>query len=392
MGVRKRILLAVDTGNSMTKANWGTVSAHNPMEQNNEFYISKNLKDGYGEEDIIIPDTEVIDINTAGIPKSVVFTLDSENASLKEFLGLPVRVHGGSDVVIQHEHDVVRPTTGSKAEQATTYYSIFSLLYRIAKITGASELDVVLGTCLPLADVELDKDVLDECLIGCHMLGNDVKVNIMKNYPVGECFASSISMTFGMNGSRKDIAGFLSKGKYLVVNIGAGTTDVALFNNMQFVKGSKDTFTIGGNTIRELLISELYKRYRFRISVNAAEQAIKTGKVDIGSKIVSVPELVEEVKRKFSLQLMDTIKRYLTQISQALPELTAVVCVGGGALEGKYVKEEEERIILSTTSYLSDYVKVNAPFTEVLVHSKPRFADADGCWIVLCTKEKTTNK
>ena len=187
-------------------------------------------------------------------------------------------------------------------------------------------------------------------------------------------------------------ARFLSKGKYLVVNIVAGTTDVALFNNMQFVKGSKDTFPIGGNTIRELLISELYKRYRFRISVNAAEQAIKTGKVDIGSKIVSVPELVEEVKRKFSLQLMDTIKRYLTQISQALPELTAVVCVGGGALEGKYVKEEEERIILSTTSYLSDYVKVNAPFTEVLVHSKPRFADADGCWIVLCTKEKTTNK
>lgn len=390
MSISKKVLLAIDVGNSMTKANWGTsVNTHQTMEQNNEFYVT-------GTDVLDTIDTSEIgsedDLTTSETPTSVVFTLDSNNQNLKDFLDLPKRVFGGTDAVIQYEHTVIRPSQGSKADMETTYYSIFSILYRISNILGGvDELNVSLGVCLPLADVDMDKDSLESRLVGTHKLGNGEKtitINILKTYSVGECFASSISTLYTMNGKKKaKLDPSLTDGKYVVVNIGAGTTDVALFNNGKFVEGSKDTFQIGGNNVREMLITELYKKFRFRVALQSAETAIATGKVKVGSRYVKVLSTIDKVKRAFSVQLMDLVKRYLTQISQPLQELGAVLCVGGGALEGNYEDESGITPIESTASYINDYVLETSPFTKVIVHDNPRYADADGCWIILCVKE-----
>ncbi len=385
----KKILLAVDVGNSLTKANWGTSpTKHFAMEQNNEFFVTDIESIDNSEIPFGVEESDVVE---NALPKSIHFVLESENEELKHFLELPVKVYGGTDAVIQHEHTVQRPAMGSKVDQRTTYYSIFSMLYRISRILDVDEMAVKLGVCLPLADVDIDKDLLELRLLGTHYISGDtkVKVNIEKQFSIGECFASSVSMLFTMTGKRKEkLDPALSNGKYIVVNIGAGTTDVALFNNVQFVEGSKDTFNIGGNTIREMLISDLNRRFRYRISVQSAEEAVKTGKIRIGANVIDVLDTVIDIKKKFSLQLMDNIKRYLIQISQPLQELSAVVCVGGGALEGEYTNDSgNSSKILSTASYISNYVQENAQFTKVIVHSNPRYADADGCWIILCAKQ-----
>ena len=80
----------------------------------------------------------------------------------------------------------------------------------------------------------------------------------------------------------------------IAFDIGAGTTNVVVFKNLTFVEGKKDTYSIGGNTVRELFIEKYDSEYKFTPNIDNAEQACVTGWLTQGTRKINVSHLLND--------------------------------------------------------------------------------------------------
>lgn len=153
------------------------------------------------------------------------------------------------------------------------------------------------------------------------------------------------------------------EGYVLVLDIGAGTTDVALFLNMELIESSKDTFNRGGNTVSSLVFNEIRKKYRFAPPQKDMEKIIKTGQLAEGSITHDVSAIVTKAKNEYSSATTSDIRQYLERMAVALPVVKGLLVAGGGALPSMY---EGKVVSPSMAEVLVGYLKQLAPRIEAL--------------------------
>lgn len=122
-------------------------------------------------------------------------------------------------------------------------------------------------------------------------------------------------------------------GYVLVLDIGAGTTDVVLILDGALVQNSKDTFKIGGNTVDSIVRNEIKKRYGF--SPKNLESVVATGVLVEGSTTHDVTDILDAAKDKYSKNLSENIKQYLERVMLEMQEIKGVLVIGGGALQSE---------------------------------------------------------
>lgn len=130
-------------------------------------------------------------------------------------------------------------------------------------------------------------------------------------------------------------------GKYLertilVLDIGAGTTDLIMIVNGEVVDGSKATISYGGLNVRAKAKKLIKAKYHYdNISDSELEVAISTGKLKDGSVYRDVSEYVMHAKREVSKALVAEIQDYLQSIDFSLRSVEDALIVGGGTLGGE---------------------------------------------------------
>lgn len=390
--------VSIDIGNSLTKVVYRNhQKVLTKMSLPNAFHINKKTQTKKAVPDINsgvtfdVPDTDIIEISR--IDFDYVRT-EETNQQLAEMLELTpeeskLRVIGGEVAETQFYDELERPLLVDKVSQRVSYISVLSTLNAISNIDGGDNTFNIIIT-LPLNETSTERTgLVEKRLIGKHILETDGElreINILNVFTIGECFSSSVSYHYDVNSAkRRNIPQPLLDGTYLVVNMGAGTSDLALFNKGRFVERSKSTLNVAGNTVREMLIEAFNDKYRVRPSIQSAETAIKTGEMRVGSKTIDVYDMVLEVKSAMSLQLLEGIKKYCIGRSIDIRSLSCLVCTGGGALEGTFKTSDGVRVIPSNVYYLKRFIENSAEFTEVLVMEHPRWDDAVGAYIVLNT-------
>lgn len=150
-------------------------------------------------------------------------------------------------------------------------------------------------------------------------------------------------------------------GYVLVLDIGAGTTDVALFKDMELIERSKDTFKLGGNTVASIISNDLKKRYGF--TPNNMKRVITEGLLEEGSEVHPVEDIVTAAKDHYSKSLMEEIRQYLERIMVDMPVIKGLLVAGGGALpsirDGQEVSPAMARVLMG-------YLNTLAPKMEPL--------------------------
>lgn len=119
-------------------------------------------------------------------------------------------------------------------------------------------------------------------------------------------------------------------GNVLILDIGAGTTDVVMIKDTELVLDSKDTFSLGGNTVEAQLIKLIRQKYGY--TPTDATSIVSTGELQDGSIVQDVSDLVTSAKGMYSKMLMNHITRYLERMSMSMREVKGVLVVGGGSL------------------------------------------------------------
>ncbi len=120
------------------------------------------------------------------------------------------------------------------------------------------------------------------------------------------------------------------KGYVLVLDIGAGTTDVVLILDTTLVQNSKDTFKIGGNTVESIVRNEIKKKFGF--NPKSLDAVIATGVLTEGTQTHLVMDILDAAKDKYSKALMEQIRQYLERMMLDMPEIKGVLVIGGGSL------------------------------------------------------------
>lgn len=154
------------------------------------------------------------------------------------------------------------------------------------------------------------------------------------------------------------------EGYVLILDIGAGTTDIALFLDMELIENSKDTFNRGGNTVQSFISNEIRKRYRFAPTPPMLEEIVRTGKLKEGSIQHDVSDIVTKAKEQYSKAMMEDIRQYLERMSIALPIVKGLLVVGGGALAT--TDEFGNELSPPMSKVLIQYLQTLAPHLEAL--------------------------
>lgn len=150
-------------------------------------------------------------------------------------------------------------------------------------------------------------------------------------------------------------------GYVLVLDIGAGTTDVALFLDMELVERSKDTFNRGGNTVESIIRNELKKKFGF--VPTSMQRVISEGILEEGTTLHDVSDIVTMAKDTYSKAMLEDLRQYLERMTIPMQAVKGLLVAGGGSLpsirDGQVVSPAMAEVLMG-------YLKTLAPRMEAL--------------------------
>lgn len=145
----------------------------------------------------------------------------------------------------------------------------------------------------------------------------------------------------------------------LVIDVGAGTTDLTFIDQMQPVAGSYDSYPLGGNNIASRVANLIDLKLGRRVSRHALEEALSTGYLTSGaSKKDDITPLIESATRETVAKAAAQIKQTFTRISIDPQELNYVLIVGGGSLPRGKAETSFAQAIVEELRSIAPYIEL----------------------------------
>lgn len=242
----------------------------------------------------------------------------------------------------------------------------------IAKWTGfnPSELDITwnLTVLLPADDMELGAKHMAELAKSIQVIDFEMprlkrelaiqKVNIL---PEGYC--AFLGAVFERSGIiRRGYEKVMEPDTLtLIVDIGAGTTDLSIVNGGRLITNSKYTEPVGGNNVEGKLRQMLRHKNIPRVSSSKITQACETGLLEQGVKRYDVHDELNLAKKEVASELVQMIKEYQDYSNVRLPDVSYILVCGGGSM----TVEEDERMA-PITDYIIEFLKELTDGLELL--------------------------
>lgn len=121
-------------------------------------------------------------------------------------------------------------------------------------------------------------------------------------------------------------------GNVLVIDIGAGTTDIVNIKDTELVVASKDTLKEGGNVIESDMKQRIARKFDYTPDDEAMRIALETGILEKGMDKLPVEDMVCEAKESLGFVLKNFLMDYLNRSSIDIQSVKGILVVGGGAL------------------------------------------------------------
>lgn len=136
--------------------------------------------------------------------------------------------------------------------------------------------------------------------------------------------------------------------RVLILDIGAGTTELLLVDKNTMIESSRTTIRKGCINIISKIKALVEAQFGFEVTFEDAERAAKTGILTVGRRQYEVIDSVNEARRDVASALVSSMNSYLSSISIPLSTIEDLLVFGGGVMneEGtglnsvaKYIKE-----------------------------------------------------
>lgn len=227
------------------------------------------------------------------------------------------------------------------------------------------ELSWTVVTLLPPGDLDNGKDKLasivkaiDSIDILYPQVNLPVKTNNVYVFPEGYCAYAGVVYDKGHT-FRGDYQ-FLTEETVLVIDIGAGTTDICMIKDNKLVQNSKYTIDLGGNNV-EKKVKDYLLQDGLMLDVKDVQTGIIKGFVKDGAKKVSIIDYVNNAKRDVAGGIIRNIIDYLESKDINTRTIGYVLICGGGS-----INDSEAPEINSLSNNIMEQFKQFVPNSEVI--------------------------
>ena len=242
---------------------------------------------------------------------------------------------------------LIKPTAiQPKAESSTTVLAREVIFYHAYHVLGN-----LVGVPMKNLDVTWDIIVLSPPL---HMALKDKLIDIFSNPAplnvtvpvrisispaigkvkvVPEGVAAFFAVVFDKHLKVKPEYQNLGTESVMIVDIGAGTTDVCVIEQYRAIEDTMDTYPIGGNNVYQQ-VGKILKAEGRNIREDLLMNGVVSGIVTDGRSEVDITDKVNAVKVKISQALKNNIRRSFESNLYDPRGIQFLMVIGGGALEG----------------------------------------------------------
>ena len=271
----------------------------------------------------------------------------------------------GALVENAHRMTSVRPTgLEKKYESAISRVTISLALYKATGIIArhfSEDIDKIqiqwrLVILMPPNDVKQAKGLVDDLKatteVDVAYPAYHIDLEILGVRILAEGLAAYIGCMYVNSKSiRKGYAQYM-KGSVLIVDIGAGTTDLCIIDNGHLVGNSKETISVGGTKIQTKLNQYFSSNSAIgRLDAGTVRAAAETGSLTLGAREIDVSEQLQGIKEEVAEELSRDIVDYFESISFPLNSLSYILVVGGGSIANDNVKSIGEMLLTQITKF-----------------------------------------
>ncbi len=364
--------LIVDIGNSSTKGmvlfgkneKTGKFNARQ-FEISNVFGIVQN--ENYEVTDDYNPSTStILSIDTVLNGNSIRGHFSNGELQEKEFYQSVIRP---SARLKKYDND----TTALSIRMAFLY--AYKALLKMTGVSDFSELNInwEVITLLPPGDIDLGKDKMTAIVKGVDRVdcvypkcSFKVKIDTVTILPEGFCAYAGIVYDNGLvfrQGYK-----YLTENTVLVLDIGAGTTDILLIKDNKQVKQSRFTIDQGGNNIESKVKVHL-NQLGYSLDPRAITEGVITGKIKVGSKTVDIVDDINNAKEVVAGNIISSVVEYLESADIRTSSIGYLIICGGGSIDDatdKGIRSLSDLILDKFKAYVPNAEKVKIPEHEVL--------------------------
>lgn len=268
----------------------------------------------------------------------------------------------------------IEPKTDQQVTELSLNLVIMKAMLELEKLynVAVSELDVTFNISVLLPPLEHDtnednlKNIIRktthiEALVP-KQVDLQFKIADVNVYPEG--FAAFFGALFKEeNGELVEVPENTqyTSGYILVLDIGAGTTDVVIIKDSELLLSSKDTFPLGGNTVDSYVANQCRKEFGF-LPQNIT-QVVMTGELTEGAKKHYIENIITDAKENYSQSMMVHIRSYLERLMLPVKEIKGILIVGGGSVASV---RDGEQVSPPMSEVMMKYLNRLAPNTQMV--------------------------
>lgn len=192
---------------------------------------------------------------------------------------------------------------------------------------------------LPPSDIELGAKVFADNIRSITEL-NFVMPEFKKSLTIDkvrvlqEGFCAFVGLVFDKGRVLREGMKELATQSTLIVDIGAGTTDLCVIKNMKLVDSSRFSESTGGNKVYQKLDSVLRKKFGKGFTDDEVRNAAINGTIKMGAREFDVTDDIITAKSDVAATLSSAIRNALEGADFSLMSIENVLICGGGAIDG----------------------------------------------------------
>lgn len=278
-----------------------------------------------------------------------------------------------------------------KVEQPINYMSAI-LSVALSKLRCQSMGDTInLFVALPPAEVAENKFDMRDNLVGKYTVTfNRIGTSgITLQFTINNvaCYEESrlALMQYILDSNYPGRISQFSNCSVLSIDIGASTTDLAIFKKIQYINKTGRTLRIGGNLVRDEVTNKIRIRLGIELPADEVDNCISEGRVQRGTKVYPIEDIVSEGKEKVANQIISRLDTYFASLDMSLDQISYIIVSGGGSMASSYIDNDGKLHETSRpmSDYITDALQNTCDGVEVIYFGdEPRSANIKGLGII----------
>lgn len=250
----------------------------------------------------------------------------------------------------------------------------YKMIMQMQNCTDYQQLDITwtVVTLLPPGDIDNGKAPMEALVRSITEVESvfpevklPVKITTVKVLPEGFCAYAGVVFDSGMV-FRTDYQ-FLTQEYVLVIDIGAGTTDICSISNNALVQNSKYTISQGGNNVYQLVRRSLLL-HGMTLDDESIKRGVVSGTVKDGAKPISIVDDVNKAKADVAQKIVAEIQNFLELTDIKARSVGYILVCGGGSMHDSNVeaiRPLSERVVESFRQLSPNVEAVKIPSHKV---------------------------